>query len=171
MNTLLNTNYERKIKSRDRSIHKAMQILVDINQTTENFSVLVQPKNTFKLELSDHLWLPFLDLPHYNIVVFAIINFHVYNILVKQWKHVIGPNDIITFNEELESLSTSIIGLVNIDESQHETASVIFKTNKDFKKEENNYVTEDYDENSLELSYTEIYIYIMVLTDLWYHGG
>ena len=39
-----------------------------------------------------------------------------------------GPNDIIALNEDLESLSTSIIELVNIDESSHENEIVIFIT-------------------------------------------
>ena len=47
----------------------------------------------------DHLWLTFLDQPQYDIVVFAIINFHIYNILVSKCKHGIGPIDIFTFNE------------------------------------------------------------------------
>ena len=34
-------------------------------------------------------------------------------------------NDIISFNKELEYLSTSTIGLVNIDESSHKGAIVI----------------------------------------------
>ena len=51
------------------------------------------------MEFADHLWLPYLDQPHSDIVVFEIINFHIYNILVKKWKHGIGHNYIITFNE------------------------------------------------------------------------
>ena len=57
-----------------------------------------------------HLWLLFLDQPQSDTVVFAVINFHIYNILV----------DINTFNDELEFLSTSIKKLINIDESLHE---------------------------------------------------
>ena len=40
-----------------------------------------------------------------------------------------STDDIITFNEELEFLSTSIIELVIIDESSHEEEIVIFITN------------------------------------------
>ena len=39
--------------------------------------------------------------------------------MVTKWKHEIGPNGIIPFNEELEFLSTSIIELINIDKSTH----------------------------------------------------
>ena len=54
-----------------------------------------------------------------------------YNILVIKCKHGIGPNDIITFNEELWFLSISFIELVNIDESSHEEAILIFIKNED----------------------------------------
>ena len=37
--------------------------------------------------------------PQSDIIVFAIITFQIYYILVKKWKHGIGINDIITFNE------------------------------------------------------------------------
>ena len=59
MNTLFNINGEIKIIRCDRSIQKAMIITVDIYQTNKHFSVTVQPKNAFKLESADHLWLPF----------------------------------------------------------------------------------------------------------------
>ena len=62
-------------------------------------------KNAFKLEFSDNLWLPFIDQPQSDIVVFEIITFQIYIVLVTKSKHRIGPNDIITFNEELEFLS------------------------------------------------------------------
>ena len=57
--------------------------------------------NACKLESADHLWLPFLDQPQSEIVVSVIITFHIYDIIVTKWKHGIGPNNIITFNEEL----------------------------------------------------------------------
>ena len=82
--------------------------------------VIFQPKEACKLESADHLWLPFLDQPQSEIVVFAIINFNMYNILVTKWKHGIGPKEILSFNEELEILLKSIIELVNIHESSHE---------------------------------------------------
>ena len=78
-----------------------MVIPVDIHEQNKKFTVTVQPKSSCKLEIVDHLWLPFLDQPHSEIVVFAIINFQIYNILVLKRKHEIVPIDIITFNEEL----------------------------------------------------------------------
>ena len=99
MNTLFKTNDERKRRIFDRSIHKAMIIIVDVHQTNKKFSVTVQPKNACKQELVDNLWLPFIDQPHSDIVVFSIITFQIYNILVTKWKHGIGPNNIIVFDE------------------------------------------------------------------------
>ena len=78
-----------------------MIIPVDIHQTNKKFYFTVQPKNACQLKFEDHLWLPFLDQPQSDIVFFAMITFHIYNILVTKWKHVIGPNNIITFNEKL----------------------------------------------------------------------
>ena len=46
--------------------------------------------------------------------------------MVSKLKHGIGPDDIITLNEVLEFLSTSITELVNIDESSNEQVIVIF---------------------------------------------
>ena len=94
-----------------------MRIPVYICKTNKNFFVLVQPKNAYQFEFVDHLRLTFLDKLQSDILVLAIITFRVYNIMVKKWKHGIGPNDILSFNEELDLLSTSIIELVNIDES------------------------------------------------------
>ena len=65
-----------------------------------------------------------------------------------------GPNNIITFNEELEFFSASIIELVNIDDSSHEEAIVIFITNKYLDTIENNYVTWGDDGNCFESSYS-----------------
>ena len=56
-------------------------------------------KKKYELELAYNLWLPFIDQPQSEIVVFAITTFHIYNILVTKWKNIIGPNDIITFYE------------------------------------------------------------------------
>ena len=47
------------------------------------------------------------------------------------WHYGIDTNDIITKNEGLEFLPTSIIEIINIDELSHEEAIVIFITNKD----------------------------------------
>ena len=54
---------------------------------------------------------------------------------------------------------TSIIELINIDESSHENAIVVFITKKDFKNTNYNHVTEDDTENSFEWSYYENSIY------------
>ena len=51
------------------------------------------------MEFADHLWLPFVDQPQSDIVIFSIITFHTYNILVTKCRHGIGPNNIITLNE------------------------------------------------------------------------
>ena len=59
-----------------------------------------------RLEFADHLRLPFLDQPQYDILVFAMITFQIYHILVSKWKHGIFHIDIITFNEWLEFIST-----------------------------------------------------------------
>ena len=48
-----------------------------------------------------HLWIPFIDQPQSEVVVFAMITFHIYTILVKKRKYGIGPNNIFSFNEEL----------------------------------------------------------------------
>ena len=53
-----------------------------------------------------------------------IITFRISNIQLTKWKHVIVPNDIITFNEELENLAAKIIELVNIYEYSHEETIV-----------------------------------------------
>ena len=45
--------------------------------------------------------------------------------MVIKWKNGIGPDNITTFNEQLEFLSASIIELANIDEYLHENAIVI----------------------------------------------
>ena len=82
----------------------------------------VNPKNACKLGFADHSWLQFFDQPQSDVVVFEMIIFQIYKNLVTECKHGIVPNGIITFNEELENLSTAIIELPNIDESSHEEA-------------------------------------------------
>ena len=99
-NKLFKTNDEIKIRRCDKSIHKAMRISAYIHQTNKKFSVKVQPKQSCKLESANHLWISFLDQPQSDIVGFAIITFQIYSIIVKKCKHVIGPNDMIAFNEE-----------------------------------------------------------------------
>ena len=78
----------------------------------------------------DHLWIPFLDKTQSDIIVSAIIKFHIYKILVTNWKHGTGANDIIPFNGYLEILLTSILEQVNIDESSNEGVILFFITNK-----------------------------------------
>ena len=99
MNTLFKTNDERKRRRCDKSIHKVMRNPVEIHKTKKKFSVTFQTKNVRKLEFADHLWIPFIDQTRSDIVFFAIITFHIYNILVTKWKHGIGPNDVIIFNK------------------------------------------------------------------------
>ena len=70
-NTLFKNNKEIKTRIFDRNIHKAIQIPVNIYQTNKIFFATVQPKKPFKLEYAGHLWLPFLDNPQSDIVVFA----------------------------------------------------------------------------------------------------
>ena len=109
MNMLFNNYDEIKIRICDRNIHKAVQITVGIYQRNKELFVTVQPKSAYKLEFIDRLQLPFLDQPQSDIVVFAIITCHIYNIIVTKWKHGIVSNDIISLNEELLIISTSII--------------------------------------------------------------
>ena len=128
MNKLFKTSDEKKRRRCDKSIHKDMRIPGDIHQTNKKFAVTVQPKNACKLEFTDHLWLPFLDKPQSDIVVFVIIIFQIYNNLVTKFKHGIVRNYIVPFNVELEFLSASIIELFHIYESSHKNAIVIFIT-------------------------------------------
>ena len=100
-NTLFSDTNGRKRRRCDKNIHKAMIITVNINRRTKHLFVTVQGKKSCKLEFADHLWPPFLDQPHSDIVVFEIITFHIYNILVKKWKHGTGTNNIIKFNKHL----------------------------------------------------------------------
>ena len=76
-----------------------MQIHIRVYLRTKTFFITIQPKNAYKLEFADHLWLLFLDQSQFEIVAFAIINFYIYNILSTKWKHGIGPNDIIKLSE------------------------------------------------------------------------
>ena len=77
---------------------KQQQFLSTFIKELKKVFVTVQQKNAYKLEFADNLWLLFLDQLLSDIVVFEINNFQIYSILVTKWKHVTGPNDIITFN-------------------------------------------------------------------------
>ena len=69
MNILFNNINKIKIRRCERNIYKAMKTPVEIYQTNKIFSVIIQPKNAYKWEFSEHLWLPFLDQPRSEIVV------------------------------------------------------------------------------------------------------
>ena len=84
MNVLFKTKGVIKRRRYDRKIHKAMIIPVGIHYRNKKFTITVQPKNACKLEFIDHSWLTFIDQPQSYIVVFAIINFQIYNILVSK---------------------------------------------------------------------------------------
>ena len=142
----------------DKIIHNAMVSTVEIHQNNKMFSVIVQPKNACKLEFAYNLWLLFINQTHSDILVFAIITFHIYNITVTKCKHGIGPYDIITFNEELNFFSTSIIELVNIDECSHKNEILIFITKNNLNKTKDDYVTLYDDGNIFEFFISKIII-------------
>ena len=60
---------------------------------------MVHPNNACKMGFAYQLWLPFIDQSQSDVVIFAIITFHICNILVTKFKHGIAPNGIISFNE------------------------------------------------------------------------
>ena len=55
-----------------------MRISDAIFQTNTKLFLVVIPKNAYKLKFDDNLWLPFLDQPQSDIVVFEIINLRIY---------------------------------------------------------------------------------------------
>ena len=67
-----------------------MRIIYGIFQTNNKLFVTINPINACKLELAGNLWIPFLDQPQLDVVVFSIITFQIYKILVPKWKHGIG---------------------------------------------------------------------------------
>ena len=75
MNTLFKNYYERKRRRCNRNIHNSMQIPVDFYQTNKKCFVRVQQKNEYKLELADHLLLPFIVQLQSDIAVLEIITF------------------------------------------------------------------------------------------------
>ena len=81
--------------------HKSMIIPDVIFQTNQKLFATINPKNACKLEFSDHLWLPFLHQPQSDVVIFLVITSYIYKNVIIEWKHGIGTNDIITFNEKL----------------------------------------------------------------------
>ena len=86
MDALFKNIHERKRSICDKNIHKAMRIPVNVYQINKKFFVTAQPKQC-KWEFADRLWIQFIGQPQYDIVVFAIINSCIYNILVTKWKH------------------------------------------------------------------------------------
>ena len=72
-----------------------MVIIYDIFVTNNNLFKTIHPKKAFTLEFADHLWRQFLDQPQSYFVVSTIFNSQIYKIVVIEWKHGIGPNDII----------------------------------------------------------------------------
>ena len=89
----------------------------------------VNPKNSYKMNFTDHLWLQFLDQPQSDAVLFAINFFlkHILNILT-DWKHGISTDDIIPFNEASENLSTEIVELKKKTTSLHMKRKLHFFT-------------------------------------------
>ena len=110
--------------------HKDMKFSCHICLKKYKLFLMVNPKNLCKLEFTDHLWIQYLDQPQSNVVFFEIITsvcIHICNITENE----ISTNDIITFNEGLEIVSTSIIELTNIDDYSYEEALVIYLTRTD----------------------------------------
>ena len=107
-----------------------MRIPVDIHKKNLKFTVIVKPKNACKSGLQITYGYHFLTNHCLALYFFSIITIKIYHIMVLKWKHVMVPMDIFIFNEELESLSTSIIGIININASSHENTIVIFITKK-----------------------------------------
>ena len=74
---MFNTNDEIKISICDIIIHNDMRIPVDSHQTNKNFSATFQQKKACLSEYADYLWIPFIDQPQSDIVVFVIITFQI----------------------------------------------------------------------------------------------
>ena len=108
--------------------HKAMKIHNRICKNIKKLFVTVNPRNVCKMEFSDHLWLPFLDQPQYDVVVFAITYFDIYKNILTECKHAISTNDILTFNKTLETSPTDILEWTNIYESSYEDSIVNYFT-------------------------------------------
>ena len=83
MNKLLKTYDERKRRRCDKIIQKDTIIPVEIHQTKKNLCYS-STKTFCKLEFTCRLWISFIDLSQSDIVVFPIINFRIYNLLVKK---------------------------------------------------------------------------------------
>ena len=75
------------------------ELLMTVLNLIKGHFEVVHPENACKLVFYYHWWLPFLDQTHPDVVVLTIIDLYIYNIIVEKWKHGVGPNYIITFNE------------------------------------------------------------------------
>ena len=64
------------------NIQKDMRITNRKVQTNDNLFVTVNPNNACKQEFYDNLWLPFLDQPQSDVLVFAIFPFYICKTLV-----------------------------------------------------------------------------------------
>ena len=71
----------RKIRKLNMNRHKTMGNINRICQNNNIKIITVNPKNVCKMEFADNLWLPFLDQPRSDVVVFEIISFGIYIIL------------------------------------------------------------------------------------------
>ena len=95
--------------------HKVMRIPDGVCQTNKRLFMTVNPNNARKLGFADHPWLPFLDQPQSDVVIFEIIYFRIYRIFITEYKHGIFPIDIIIFNKALVNVSSAVIELTNND--------------------------------------------------------
>ena len=57
------------------NLYKAVINPDPICQNIKIIFVIVIPRNACKFELADHLYLPFLDQPHSDVIVFEIMYF------------------------------------------------------------------------------------------------
>ena len=99
MKTTFKINDGRKITKLNMNKQKSMRIPDHICKNNKHLFVTVNTRSACKLEFSDHLQLPFIDQSQLDAVIFAMVSSQLYKLLVTEWKHVIGPNEIITFNE------------------------------------------------------------------------
>ena len=74
---MFNKHNGRKKRKLDMSKHKAMRIPDRICQNNKNLPVIVIPIKACRIEFDDHLWLPFLDQPQSDVVVFVIFHFDI----------------------------------------------------------------------------------------------
>ena len=78
MKTMCKINDGRKIGKLNMNKQKYMRIPDHICKNNKHLFVTVNTRSACKLEFSDHLWLPFIDQPQSDVVVFAMIYFHIY---------------------------------------------------------------------------------------------